>query len=421
MPAHAQPVIRLPTQMGGTTKLAWTPPRPAAPQICHPLTVTTVQSADEFHALGRPWRDLWRRSVDRSPFNSWEFVATWWRHFVVGRHGGATGDIQVLVLRDDRDRIVGIAPEFIEHNMGQPRLGTTLQPFGRSNSFETMTDEPMMVLHRSHERQAQAAIQTFLRDSALGSQWDMAVIRTMVSLSAPSNQPSVLRWRGPAVEVDRQSTGTIAVPLGTSWDRYRAGLSKSMRDNIAYYPRRLEREVGAFSVQIARRPASVARATADLISRHRLRSLDREGIPHRNHIPGQEQAGFIEDALARLAVIGRMAVATLSVGGEVIGAQAFLQTPRTVWAYYSGFDPRWRRFSPLTIITAGFLRQAIDRGARQLCFAPGQAPWKSRWGGKPTGQMNETSVYAVRPGALVRGVFRRLRWRATAGQLLQRG
>jgi CelD/BcsL family acetyltransferase involved in cellulose biosynthesis len=116
-----------------------------------------------------------------------------------------------------------------------------------------------------------------------------------------------------------------------------------------------------------------------------------------------------------------VAVATLTVGGEVIGAHAFLQTPRTVCAYYSGFDPQWRRFSPLTIITAGFLRQAIDRGARQLCFAPGQAPWKSRWGGKPTGQMNETSVYAVRPGALVRGVFRRLRWRATAGQLLQRG
>jgi CelD/BcsL family acetyltransferase involved in cellulose biosynthesis len=422
MPAHVQSLVRLPTKMGGrTTKLAWTPPRPAKPEAFNPLTVTTVETADQFHALSRPWRDLWRRSVDRSPFNSWEFVATWWQHFVVGRNGGATGDIQVLVVRDNRGQIVGIAPKFVEHNMGQPELGTTLQPFGRSNSFETMTDEPMMVIHRAHERQAQAAIATFLRDSALGSHWDVAVIRSMISVCPPANQPSVLRWRGPAFEVDRHSTGTIAAPLGTSWDRYRAGLSKSMRDNIAYYPRRLEREVGAFSVQIARRPTSVARATEHLIRLHRLRSLDREGIPHRDHIPGQEQAAFIEDALARLAAIGRVAVATLTVGGEVIGAHAFLQTPRTVCAYYSGFDPQWRRFSPLTIITAEFLRQAIDLGARQLCFAPGQAPWKSRWGGKPSGHVNETSVYAVRPGALFRGVFRRLRWRAAAGQLLQRG
>ncbi|HXI55124.1 MAG TPA: hypothetical protein VNO55_03645, partial [Polyangia bacterium] len=196
MPAHAQPLIRPPMQMGGrTTNLAWTPPRPSTPQACLPLTVSTVESAGEFHALGPAWRDLWRRSVERTPFNSWEFVATWWRHFVVGRNGGATGDIQVLVLRDSRGQIVGIAPKFVEHNMGQPELGTTLQPFGRSNSFETMTDEPLMVLHRSHERQTQAAIQTFLRDSALGSRWDMAVTRTMVSLSSPSNQPSVLRWR----------------------------------------------------------------------------------------------------------------------------------------------------------------------------------------------------------------------------------
>ncbi|HEY2899809.1 MAG TPA: GNAT family N-acetyltransferase [Polyangia bacterium] len=377
--------------------------------------VTALSNGEGFLALGPRWRELWSRSPEQSPFNSWEFVSTWWQHFILGRTGGATGEIEVLLARDQRGQIIGMSPMFVEHNMGQPELGRTLQPFGRSNSLETMTDEPMTVLHRQHGEQARAAMGAYLRDSAIGAEWDLAVTRSQVPSQAPPPSPP-LRWNGPTVELDRLSPGTVAVPLAPTWEQYRRGLSKSMRDNVAYYPRRLQCEVGPFSVRIARRPQDVADAVDDLVRLHHLRSLGQHGTPHCSHISTAKNAAFFEEVMVRLARQGRASIATLTVAGRTIGAHAFLQTPNALWTYYSGFDPAWHRFSPLTIITSEVLRDAINRGVQQLCFSPGQAPWKSRWGGREVNQIQETSVYAIRPRALLRGVVRRLRWRAHAAR-----
>ncbi len=124
----------------------------------------------------------------------------------------------------------------------------------------------------------------------------------------------------------------------------------------------------------------------------------------------------IEARVIRPQRAGHVRLATLTVADQVIGAQAFLEAPGALWAYYSGFDPDWHRYSPLTIITTHVLRDAIDRGVSRLNFSPGEAPWKTRWGGRETGQIRETSIYSLRAPALLRGFIRRLRWRAaTAG------
>ena len=96
-----------------------------------------------FHALEARWRDLWAHSASPSPFFSWDFVVEWWRAFVHAKAGGATGEIEVVVVLDAEGQTVAIAPFFVESNLGVAAFGTILQPFGRSNSFEAMTDEPV--------------------------------------------------------------------------------------------------------------------------------------------------------------------------------------------------------------------------------------------------------------------------------------
>jgi len=95
---------------------------------------------------------------------------------------------------------------FDEANLADPHLGTTLQPFGRANSLETMNDEPLTVWGRGQQAFASAAIGGFLRAGAFNADWDLAVVRASVPFQASPPRPS-LRWQGGAVEVERTTAG----------------------------------------------------------------------------------------------------------------------------------------------------------------------------------------------------------------------
>jgi CelD/BcsL family acetyltransferase involved in cellulose biosynthesis len=387
----------------------WSHPHPV--RVVGRDNATVVESARDFVTLEDEWRALWTGAADRSPFSCWEFASSWWRHFVTEGGHSATGEFRVLVARDERENTLGIAPMFVEHNLGVPAFGTTLQPFGRSNAFETMTDEPMGVLDPLLAGRAVAVFSGHLRTHARESNWDLAVSNTSATVETfPLKAPPALRRQGSLVEVDRRLDGPVSAELPASWEQYRRSLSKSMRDNIAYYPRRLRREVGPFSVQIARRPAEVAAATQDLIHLHRRRSEGALPTAHRSHLPGPRHVAFMSEVMERLAHAGLATVVTLSVGAQVVAAHAFLEAGNATWTYYSGFEPAWSKYSPLTILTAAYLEDAISHGVRQLHFSPGQTPWKARWGARMRQPMQETSIYSLRPKALVRGVLRRLRW-----------
>jgi CelD/BcsL family acetyltransferase involved in cellulose biosynthesis len=110
-------------------------------------------------------------------------------------------------------------------------------------------------------------------------------------------------------------------------------------------------------------------------------------------------------------------IVMLEIRGAVVAAQAFLEAPGCVSVYYSGYDERWYDYSPLTVITAEMIKNAAERGVGRMEFPPGTTSWKLRWGTEPPRNAIETSFYSLRPGALARGVMRRLHQRLQARAL----
>jgi CelD/BcsL family acetyltransferase involved in cellulose biosynthesis len=401
---------------------AWTPGSNAAPSphqarpdlapahgVAHCRVVTTES---DFYSLEPVWRDLAAHTETVSPFLGWEFSMEWFRHFVLGRLGGATGRFEVVVAFDSTGRALGLAPMFEERSLGQSGLGMTLQPFGRSHSFETMTDEPVVLLRRGSERTAAEMLKLEVKGRARESGWDIAVVL------GPRQRPEASRERAFAIP-DRlgvlEVTGSHAAPqvlsLPPSWDAFKSRLSKSMRDNVTYYPRKLAREAGPWTLGCARTPNEVAAATDVLIDLHRRRSESRTGVPHTNHIATEVHASFLRRWFRRMAWRRQIAIITLEVGGEIIGAQAFLEAPGCVSVYYSGYDERWYRHSPLTIITAAMIRDAIERRCGRVEFPPDATAWKSRWGAHDSTGVEQASLYATRLPALVRALARRFHLR----------
>ena len=364
-----------------------------------------------FYGMELAWRELYARASDASPFRSWDFTVEWYRQFVLGQVGGATGRFEIVIAKDQHGRLIGAVPMFEERALGAAAFGSVLQPFGRGQSFETMTDEPISLLRRGCEEEAARAITDHVAHHLSSGGWDLAVVSGLPHKGARGRRSFV--WSRPfeTVELVRPASGAILLPLPRSWEAFTSGLSKSMRDNIAYYPRRLSREIGDWRIRTARTPAAVAVACEQLIDLHRRRSLSGTGVVHRNHIPGATEEAFLRGWFGRAAARDEISIVSIEIGGEVIAAQAFVEMPGCVSVYYSGYDDRYYRYSPLMIITAHRIRSAIEQGVRRFEFPPGPTAWKSRWGAEGGTLRDEASIYATRLPALLRGLTRRLHQR----------
>jgi CelD/BcsL family acetyltransferase involved in cellulose biosynthesis len=367
----------------------------------------------EMLALESEWRELFAQANVSSPFLSWDFAIEWLRHFVLPGRGGLTGRFEIVTARDDRGRTIGIVPFFEEKTAGHAALGITLHPFGRAFSIPEMTDEPIVLLRRGSEQMAGALIASHLATRVATAGFDIGVVQGVPRPEGVRRPAISVSDRPDCLEIIRVLPGNLVLELPTSWRALKAGLSKSMRDNVVYYPRKLEREAGPWNIRVARTPEEIAQATASLIGLHRQRSRSATGIPHKDHIPGLAQAGFLEDLFQRLAHRGEVSLATLHVGGETVAAQAFLESPGCVSVYYSGYHERWYRYSPLTVITAHMIQDAIARGVRRFEFPPGATPWKLRWGPREGLSREEISIHSMRPGSLLRAMARRVRRRFT--------
>jgi CelD/BcsL family acetyltransferase involved in cellulose biosynthesis len=363
-------------------------------------SITTERAFLELEVL---WNELAADVRRPHPFQSWDFAVEWWRHFVNRRVGRATGAFEVIVVHDRDGRVIGIVPLYEEHGLGGPALGRRLQPFGRSYSFEAMADEPTALFRSGRERAALDAVREHLIQRAAEQGWDVAVVTGVID-DGLASRPRLQRR---TVELDRPMETAMTVHLPRSWPRYVGGLSKSMRDNLAFYSKRLDREASPWRMWTARSPASVAMATEALIALHRKRSQSPVGKPHCSHIPTHVHASFLRHWFQRLARRNRISLVVMESQEGIRAVQAFLDSPDVVSVYYSGYDADFARFSALTLITAARIKEAIADGVPCVEFPPGSSTWSSRWGARAGAGVRETSIYALSAGAMVRGLGRR--------------
>jgi len=76
------------------------------------LDVAEVTRSEDFAALAPTWRALFDASAHATPFQSWEWVSSWWEHLGGGRPW-------VLIARD-RGQPVGLLPLVITRWRGTP-------------------------------------------------------------------------------------------------------------------------------------------------------------------------------------------------------------------------------------------------------------------------------------------------------------
>ena len=364
--------------------------------------IDRIDDPARFQALNAEWDELLKASSADSPFLTWEWLWSWWKHLA------ADGTLHILAFRD-RDRLVAIAP-LMSRTLRVAGLAPVrvLEFLGTGSVGSDYLD---LIVRRGQEAEALGAFADYLAkgDVALEmAQLDAnaAVARTLAA---------ELTHRGWNVS----ATNTHVCPFidlsGHTWSSYLATLGSAHRYN---FQRRLKNATKRFDLRFAEARSSEERreALACLVSLHQRRWQGRGGSDGL-HTPAL--LAFHEEVSQLALARGWLRLFVLSLDGRPAAALYGFRYGPVFYFYQSGFDPTYSQYS-VGLITMGLaIQHALAEGAAEYDLLHGDEAYKFQWA-RTTRALCRLEVYPPHPRELL---YRRTRQasralRRTARRLL---
>ncbi|MCA9189120.1 MAG: hypothetical protein KDA99_26025, partial [Planctomycetales bacterium] len=160
-------------------------------------TVRRITVYQELSELASAWNEL-ARGV---PFRQWEWLHSWWEEF------GETSELYTLTVRDDHDKLLGVAPWYIENSSTRGRVIRFL------GSGSVCTDYQSLLCRREDSQTVAGAIANWLKQAgsstviANGNDgWDLIDLEgidaedaTITALTESLKQTGVNVWETPGL------------------------------------------------------------------------------------------------------------------------------------------------------------------------------------------------------------------------------
>jgi len=209
--------------------------------------------------------------------------------------------------------------------------------------------------------------------------------------------------------------------LPTTWEEFRAGLKRNIRESLRHCYNSLKRDGHAFTMTLASSPDAVREAVEVLFVLHALRAAMPGTIEHPNRFAGAGLRQFLQEACGELAARDIARVFQLTIDGRVVASRIGFEVGDSLYLYYSGFDPDWSKYSVMTTVVAEAIKYAIQRGLKTVNLSPGNDVSKTRWSPREVPQQIANERSGRLRSRLVRYAYVKARSRAgLLGWLLNR-
>lgn len=318
------------------------------------IDIEEVTTVDALETLRPEWSALYERCAGATPFQSPEWLLSWWKYF-------GAGELWVLALRR-AGAMVGLAPFFLGA-WGERGL-RYLWLIGTG-----ITDRLDLLLEPGLESIGGARIVDHLlrrRD-----RWDLADFQELGADSPLLTASSTCSL--PYRIVPQSVSPRLCLPEGRI--PFQKVLSPIHGRNLRRARRRLE-GAGPFHFE-----------QADEQSLPGL--LDALFLLHENRWEKREGSGVLGDptirAFHREAASGFLKRSALRLDAlrfkETIVATLYaFQKGSVLYCYLSGFDSERAYYSPGAILLEHVIEAAIRSGLREVDFLRGEEPYKYLWG-----------------------------------------
>lgn len=333
------------------------------------LMVEEHTSADAFSALEGEWREL--EVASGVPFASFDWAQAWWQH-LRGEKLGVRDSLSLRTIRSSDGKLVAVAPMVISR---RPSVGPIcvrqLQFIGADPNITELRGVVAAPGFRAHAYRALVAHALENPEA-----WD-----TMQLLGVPLELDLEGLAASPDFEWGRE-TSEFELPLPDSWETFRSGLPRNIKESLRKCYNSLKRAGLGFRLQVATEPAEVERALVLFYQLHAARAARSDTVLHANVFEAPESKRFLNDVCQRFARRGDLRIFQLIVGERVAAMRIGFVVGQTLYLYFSGYEPEFAQYAVMTTTVAEAIKYAIAGGFARVHLSPGNDVSKTRW--RPT-------------------------------------
>ena len=308
------------------------------------MTLETIDDSARLAEFSPEWSSFASEIAGLTPFQTPEWLLTWWRHFGSGR-------LHVLVFRE-KGAIVGVIPCFLHLWQGLRQM--TLIGSGISDYLEP-------AIQPTHRAAVLEMLEAHLKTN---SNWDRCVWQDL------SADTPLKRMASTTIE----DTPCTEISISGTFDDYWAARPKSLRQNVRRDKRKTE-SLGASEFVVTTQ--ADAELVSALIRLHgaRWREHGEPGMIEVNH-----SAAFVEEVARTFAARDMLRIFALRFKGKVAAVILGFCYASTVFNYLTAFDPADEALGLGRTLLYDALRQCFENGYRAWNFLRGDEPYKAWWG-----------------------------------------
>jgi len=330
------------------------------------LVVQEHRSSEAFKELESEWRAI--ESCAGTPFATWDWAVAWWAQLREEKLG-VTDSLSIRTIRTRERRLVGVAPMLISR---RPSVGPIcvrqLQFFGADPNITEQRG--LLALPEFRAEAYRALLGHALQHS---SAWDSVLLSGVpLDLELGGLERSAdFEWLGETADY------TLALP--GSWEAFRAGLPRNIKESLRKCYNSLKRDGLDFRMEVADRVDAVDPALARFFELHAARAQLRDTVVHNDAFATPEAREFLRDVCRRFAARDALRIFQLLIGGKVVAVRIGFIAGETLYLYYSGYDPEFAHYSVMTTTVAEAIQYGIKHGFSRINLSTGKDVSKARW------------------------------------------
>jgi CelD/BcsL family acetyltransferase involved in cellulose biosynthesis len=364
--------------------------RGVTPAAAERIDVDCVRSAGEFRALRSAWTALYAAVPGTTPFQSWEWLFSWWQAY------GGDRPLRVVVCRAG-DAALGIAPFYLARETIAPGVAARVLRLVGDGSFDSD------YLGALAAPGARASVDSALADwLARNREWDALAVR---DARDGSQLPALLEREARAANWHwRSELGRCGiVDLPPTFDEFLRARPPRFRTRIRALLRRVDGGDAVFEPDCAAR--ELRSRLRSLFALHQARWTASGGAGVFGASPRRR---FYAHFAPRFARNGWLRLYSLRAGGRYVAHQLCFGDADTTYLLQEGFDVSDPTSSYGQMLRAAVLRMLIERGARSYDFLGGYSRHKEDWGAR---ELPTTHAIVARRSLLGTMYFKRPLWR----------
>lgn len=319
-----------------------------------------------FRTLESEWNATLESSVHNTIFGTLEWAEAWWMAY-------EPGTLWVLTFRDEaNDRLLGIAPWFIETNPEQGRIV-------RCIGSEDVTDYLDVIMHQDATETLYACLTDTLVN--LADHYDEIGLCNIPEESPSFHLfPEYLKQRGFDVSVSQMEVCPI-IELPGEWELYLEGLNKKQRHELRRKLRRAEGQQPQAPTWYIVDESHDIEAEMDRF----LHLMGKSDPQKASFLENAEHVAFFRGFVPVALSKGWLQMNFLVMDDTSIAAYLNFIYGDSVLVYNSGLDhEQYGHLSPGIVLLCYNIQHAIEHGRKVFDFLRGNETYKYRMGAEDT-------------------------------------